>query len=264
MTLRFTILGCGSSGGIPRIGGDWGVCDPNNPKNNRQRCSLMVERIGPNGTTRVVIDTSPDFRAQMLQHDVKSLDAVWYTHDHADHTHGIDELRGFYLMQRKRVPVHADMRTLHVLKERFGYIFETQSGSDYPPVVDGHVLQHGVEVTAVGEGGAISATPFFLNHGNIDAFGFRIGNVVYSPDVNDIPVASLPFLDGLDIWIVDALRRTRHPSHFSLSETLDWIAKLKPVRSIITNMHNDLDYATLCEELKENIIPAFDGLNFAI
>ncbi|MFO1033654.1 MAG: MBL fold metallo-hydrolase [Hyphomicrobiales bacterium] len=260
MTIRATILGCGSSGGVPRIGGDWGVCDPANPKNRRRRCSIMLEQQGQGGTTRVVIDTSPDLRDQMLTAEVQAIDGVWFTHEHADHTHGIDELRAFFLRQRRRVPVWADQSTAGMLLSRFSYCFLQPQGSDYPQILDLHTITPGVAVETAGAGGVLKALPFVVRHGAINALGFRVGGMAYTPDLNGIADESLPLLSGLDIWIVDALKRTPHVSHFSLPETLDWIARLKPRRAIITNMHVDLDYAKLCEELPHNIRPAFDGM----
>jgi phosphoribosyl 1,2-cyclic phosphate phosphodiesterase len=260
MSLKLTILGCGSSAGVPRIGGDWGVCDPTNPKNRRQRCSVVLEKKSTAGTTTVLIDTSPDMRQQMLNAQVKALDGVWYTHEHADHTHGIDELRTFFLLQRKRIPIWADDQTAGMLKSRFTYCFESPIGSDYPPIAKHHVMEAGVTIETAGAGGVVSGLPFKVHHGNIDALGFRMDNIAYSPDVNAIPNETLPMLEGLDIWIVDALRRTPHPSHFSLSETLVWIERIKPKQAIITNLHIDLDYDTLCKELPSHIRPAFDGM----
>jgi phosphoribosyl 1,2-cyclic phosphate phosphodiesterase len=260
MSLKVTILGCGSSGGVPRIGGDWGTCDPANPKNRRRRCSIMLEQVTEGGTTRVVIDTSPDLREQMLSANVSALDGVWFTHEHADHTHGIDELRAFFLRQRRRVPVWADQATASMLLARFSYCFMQPQGSDYPQILDLHTITSGEPVETAGAGGRLMGLPFTVRHGNINALGFRIGNLAYTPDLNGIPRESLPYLEGLDIWVVDALKRTPHVSHFSLPETLEWIARIGPRQAIITNMHVDLDYAKLCEELPHNIRPAFDGM----
>ncbi len=262
MTVKFTILGCGSSGGVPRIGNDWGACDPTNPKNRRRRCSMMVEQPTAIGTTRVVIDTSPDLREQMLSNNVRHIDAVWYTHEHADHTHGIDELRVFYLLNRQRVPVYADPATAEVLMHKFAYCFVSPLGSEYPPIVEPRLITPGIAIETQGQGGTLSSLPFTVHHGNIDALGFRIGNVAYTPDLNDVPDASVKYLEGLDIWIIDALRYKPHPSHFSLAETLEWIARMKPKQAIITNMHIDLDYETLCKDLPPNVTPAYDGLTF--
>ncbi|CAN5158599.1 MBL fold metallo-hydrolase [soil metagenome] len=264
MTRTVTILGCGSSGGVPRVGNQWGQCDPAEPRNYRRRCSILVTQESGEGATRLLVDTSPDLRDQMLDAGIKRLDGVLYTHEHADHTHGIDELRGFYLLQRERVPVWADEQTGALLMSRFSYCFYTAPGSDYPPVLTLNRLvpQHAVSVA--GKGGAISAMPFLLHHGNINALGFRFGDVAYTPDLNGIPDESLAALSDLDLWIVDALRRTPHPSHFSLPETLVWIERLKPRRAVITNMHIDLDFETLKRELPANAEPAYDGMILTI
>lgn len=264
MSLRITILGSGSSGGVPRVGGDWGLCDPENPKNRRRRCSLLLEQAQGNGVTRVLIDTSPDLREQMLSADVRDIDGVWYTHEHADHTHGIDELRGFYLRTEKRVPVWADAPTAAMLMSRFSYCFVQPDGSDYPPILHHHLIEPGKRLATVGAGGALTTIPFQVNHGNVNALGFRIGAVAYTPDLNDVPVQSRKHLENLDLWIVDALKRTPHPSHFSLPETLAWIERMRPKRAILTNMHIDMDYAKLCEELPKNVEPAYDGMKFDI
>lgn len=264
MTTTLTILGCGSSSGVPRMGGDWGKCDPANPKNRRRRCSVFLERMSTEGRTGVLIDTSPDMREQVLAAGIKNLDAVLYTHEHADHTHGIDDLRGFYLINRHKVPVWADEVTGQMLMTRFSYCFYTSPGSDYPPILDLNRLTAGTPVTIGGAGGPVTALPIRLHHGNIDALGFRVGATAYTPDVNAIPDESVGALQGLDLWIIDALKRTPHPSHFSLPETLSWIERLKPERAIITNMHVDLDFDTLRAELPRNVEPAFDGMTFEI
>ncbi len=264
MSLRATILGCGSSGGVPRVGGDWGVCDPSNPKNRRRRCSVLLQQSEAGSQTNILIDTSPDMREQMLSADVKHIDGVWYTHEHADHTHGIDELRGYFLNQRKRIPVWADSATGSMLMTRFAYCVVQAPGSDYPPILDLNNIVLGRALQSGGAGGEITGMPFELKHGNIRALGFRVGGLAYTPDVSDIPDKSLDALTGLDTWIVDALRPKPHPSHFSLAETLSWIERLKPKRAILTNMHLDLDYATLKAELPAHVEPAFDGMTIDI
>lgn len=264
MSLTVTILGCGSSGGVPRVGGDWGVCDPANPKNRRRRCSVLLQKTIPAGTTTVLIDTSPDMREQMLSANVTHLDGAWFTHEHADHTHGIDELRGYFLRQRQKIPVWADRGTGEMLVSRFAYCFTTMPGSDYPPILEVRSIDAPQEITTTGAGGTISGTPFNVQHGHIQALGFRVGNMAYTPDVNGIPEAAIPHLQNLDVWIIDALRYTKHISHFSLPETLAWIERMKPKRAIITNMHVDLDFATLQRELPENIEPAFDGMTISL
>jgi phosphoribosyl 1,2-cyclic phosphate phosphodiesterase len=276
MPLKFTILGCGSSGGVPRPALGWGDCDPGNPKNRRRRTSLLVERRQESsqensqessnnaGVTRVLIDTSPDLREQLLDAEVDWLDGVLYTHDHADHTHGIDDLRALFIKHRRRVDVFLDERTSKVVRSRFGYCFQSPPGSEYPPIVAEHRLSAGTPVIVNGEGGAITARPFLQEHGDIPSLGFRFGNLAYSCDLSSIPPESLEVLTGLDVWIVDALRYRPHPSHFSLDDALGWIARLKPRRAILTNLHADLDYEVLRGKLPPHIEPAFDGMSFTI
>jgi phosphoribosyl 1,2-cyclic phosphate phosphodiesterase len=260
--IRFRILGCGSSGGVPRLtdqpGGDWGACDPTNPKNRRSRCSLLVQRQSNQGTTSVLIDTSPDMRQQLLDAGVGSLQAVLYTHAHADHVHGLDDLRMVVFNMRQRLQVWADADTSNALLDRFGYAFVQPKGSAYPPICELNLITQ--NVTIEGPGGPLTFTPFTVAHGNIDALGFRINDVAYLPDVSDIPKDVWPQLMGLDTWIVDTLRRDPHPTHSHLANTLDWIAHAAPKHAILTNMHNDLDYATLLKETPDHIIPAYDGL----
>ena len=256
--LIFTILGCGSSGGVPRLGGHWGDCDPDEPRNTRRRCSLLIRRRDGTGETAVLIDTSPDLRAQLLDEGVGRLDAVVYTHAHADHTHGLDDLRMIVFNMRQRLPVWADGPTQNDLLSRFGYAFAQPPGSAYPPILDLNAIEGDVVID--GPGGEIRLTPFEVEHGNIDALGFRIGDVAYLPDVSDIPEGVWPVLEGLDCWILDALRRTPHPSHAHLERSLGWIERAAPRRAILTNMHIDLDYATVAAETPGHITPAHDGL----
>lgn len=256
--LRLTVLGCGSSGGVPRLGGLWGACDPSNPKNTRRRCSVLVERIDGNAVTRVLIDSSPDLRAQLLDAGVGHLDGVVYTHAHADHVHGIDDLRMIVFNRRSRLPVWADAPTSAALTERFGYAFVQPDWSDYPPILDLHPIDGSFEVP--GAGGPIPFVPFRVVHGNIEALGFRIGRIAYLPDVSDMPDDTWPALEGLDCLILDALRYKPHPSHIHLEKSLEWIARTRPQRAVLTNMHIDLDYATVAAETPPHVEPAHDGL----
>jgi len=256
--LRATILGCGSSGGVPRLGGEWGACDPTNPRNRRRRCSLLVERIGEAGTTRVLIDTSPDMREQLLDAGVGHIDAVVYTHSHADHVHGIDDLRMIVFNTRKRLPVWADGPTQDALLSRFGYAFVQPAGSPYPPILDLNTIEG--TFTIDGPGGPITLRPFHVDHGSMDALGFRIGGLAYLPDAVRIPEDSWPTLEGLDVFIVDSLRYKPHPTHAHVAMALDWIARAAPKRAVLTNMHVDLDHATLESETPDHVTPAHDGM----
>jgi phosphoribosyl 1,2-cyclic phosphate phosphodiesterase len=257
-TLRFTILGCGSSGGVPRLGGDWGDCDPANPKNRRRRCSLLVERLSGDAITRVLIDTSPDMRDQLLDAGIGTLDGVVYTHSHADHVHGIDDLRQIVFNMRHRLPVWADAPTQNALISRFGYAFMQPEGSPYPPILDLRSIDGPFSVD--GPAGPITFTPFTVDHGSMEALGFRIADVAYLPDVVAIPESSWAHLEGLECWILDALRRKPHPTHAHLALSLDWIARAKSATAVLTNMHLDMDFATLSAELPPHIRPAHDGM----
>lgn len=256
--IRFTILGCGSSGGVPRIGGHWGACDPANPRNHRRRCSMLVERESEAGCTRVLIDTSPDMRAQLLDAGIGTLDAVVYTHSHADHVHGLDDLRQIVFNTGTRLPVWADGPTQEALYARFGYAFVQPDDSPYPAILDMKSIHGPFQIE--GAGGTLDFTPLPVNHGAIDALGFRMGDLAYVPDAVAIPQATWALLQGLDCWVVDALRRTPHPTHAHLQMTLEWIARAAPRRAVLTNMHIDLDHATLSAELPAYITPAHDGM----
>ncbi|MFL6818986.1 MAG: MBL fold metallo-hydrolase [Bradyrhizobium sp.] len=265
MSLVLTILGCGSSAGVPRPALGWGACDPTNAKNRRRRCSLLAERTTDIGTTRVLIDTSPDLRDQLIDADVDHLDAVFLTHEHADQTHGIDDLRSVVLHQRRRIPVYLNQSTSVDVVLRFSYCFASPPGSDYPPIVDRCDIEAGESRTIEGKGGAVMLSAFILRHGNIPALGYRIGeSAAYTPDVSDIPPESWPFLENLDLWIIDALRYAGHPSHFSVNDALSWIERFKPRQAVITNMHADLDYEVLRQSLPPNVVPAYDGMRLAV
>ena len=264
MSLKFTILGCGSSMGVPRAALGWGECDPNEPKNRRRRSALLVEQGTRGSVTRALVDCGPDLREQLIDAEVGWLDGVLITHEHADHTHGIDDLRPVFINKRRRIDVWLDEATSRALHARFGYCFMTPPGSNYPPILQEHRLTPGEPMTIQGQGGDIDVLPVLQAHGDIPSLGFRFGPVAYSTDLKSLPEASIAALQGLDIWIVDALRRSPHPSHFNLEETLTWIKRIKPKRAILTDMHTDMDYATLRRELPPNVEPAFDGMQFEV
>ena len=264
MMLKFTILGCGSSGGVPRAALGWGDCNPQNPKNRRRRTSLLVERRAASGITRVLVDTSPDLREQLLDAEVDWLDAVFYTHAHADHTHGIDDLRSLVIKHRRRVDVYLDEPTGRALHARFGYCFRSPPGSEYPPIVTEHRLAAGRPVTVEGEGGTVTALPLLQEHGSIASVGFRFGALAYSCDLSGLPAESIAALKGVDVWVVDALRYRPHPSHFSVDDALAWIGRIKPARAILTNLHSDLDYDELRARIPHHVEPAYDGLTIEL
>lgn len=262
-TLEVTILGCGSSGGVPRADGDWGVCDPADPRNARSRCSLLVRRKGATAEqeTTVLVDTSPDLRLQTARAGVKRLDAVLLTHDHADQIHGIDDVRAFFIRQRARIPCWSDNATQASLMRRFGYIFEPEGG--YPAICTDHRLPpHGQSWAVDGPSGAIPVVTFDQDHGGVRSVGYRFGGVAYSSDVVGLDEVAFAALEGLDVWIVDALRWREHPTHAHVDLALEWIERVKPRRAILTNMHIDLDFADLSAKLPAGVEPAVDGLRF--
>lgn len=262
-TLEVTILGCGSSGGVPRADGEWGACDPAEPKNLRSRCSLLVRRKGegPERETTLLVDTSPDLRLQTANAGVKRLDAVLLTHDHADQVHGLDDVRAFFLRQRARIPTHMDAATWRTMDRRFGYIFEGEGG--YPAICDYRPLPpHGTPWDVEGPSGPVPVVTFDQDHGGVRSVGYRFGGVAYSSDVVNLDDAAFEALADLDVWIVDALRYRPHPTHAHLERTLEWIARVKPRRAILTNLHIDLDYAKLSAELPGGVGAAWDGLRF--
>jgi len=260
--VQATILGCGSSAGVPRLGGpdgagDWGACDPGNPKNRRRRCSLLVRRAG----TAILVDTSPDMREQLLSAHVSHVDAVLMTHPHADQTNGIDDLRPLTFLMHKRVDMYADEAALAHLQQQFSYCFETPAGTGYPPIITGHVIPEPFSPFALnGAGGPIPVLAFWQQHGPIQSLGFRFGNLAYSSDVSGLDENAFSALEGVDTWIVDALRYTPHPTHANITTALSWIERVKPRRAILTNMHIDVDYAELAAQLPAGIEPAYDGM----
>lgn len=259
--LEVTILGCGSSGGVPRADGNWGVCDPANPLNRRTRCSMLARLKGddPANETTILVDTSPDLVRQTSGAGAKRLDAVLLTHDHADQTHGIDDIRAFALRQRARIPVFMDEATSATMLRRFGYIFRGETG--YPAIAEDIALPPlGDWFEISGPSGQIPILGFDQDHGVIRSVGFRLGRVAYSADVAHLPDESFELLRDLDVWIVDALRETPHPTHAHLERTLEWIERVQPRRAVLTNMHIDLDYEALRAKLPDGVEPAYDGM----
>lgn len=274
MKLRATILGCGSSGGVPRPGGPggeglWGNCDPAEPKNRRLRCSLLVQRAHPekgwdtDELTTLLVDTSPDLRQQLLSTRVTHIDAVLYTHDHADQTHGIDDLRSIAIGMRRQVPVYIDQDTGGELLTRFAYCFETPEGSYYPPILDRQEMPSvGTPFEVDGPSGPIPVRSFLQYHGQVNSLGFLFGEggIAYSSDVKDMPPESFETIAGCRAWILDTLQRKEHISHSHLAQSLDWLARIKPAQGVLTNLHIDLDYNDLLSECPDGIVPAHDGM----
>ena len=269
-TIALTILGCGSSGGVPRIGGpdgagDWGACDPANPKNRRRRCSVLVKRKARGHETAVLVDTAPDLREQMIDAHCARLDAVLLTHDHADQLHGLDDLRAVVLHMRRRLDVHADGVTLAGVRRRFGYVFEQPEGSDYPPILNAReIAEPFAPFDLHGPGGALPVLAFAQEHGRVRSLGFRFGPIAYSSDVNGLSDDAFAALDGVKVWIVDALRYAHHPTHANVATALAWIARVRPERAILTNLHLDLDFERLKGELPPGVEPAYDGLTVEV
>jgi phosphoribosyl 1,2-cyclic phosphate phosphodiesterase len=261
MSFSVTILGCGSSGGVPLLGLGWGQCNPKNPRNRRRRCSILVERTAEDGAaTRVLVDTSPDVREQLLDAGANWVDGLLFTHGHADHTHGIDDLRALFIANRRRIETYCDEATWRVLEQRFGYCFMTPPGSAYPPIANVHRIGPGNPVTVDGPGGPVTAVPLLQDHGEIASLGFRFGDMAYSSDLVDLPPESIEVLAGIELWIVDAQFDQPQPSHFHLDLTLEWIERIKPKRAILTNMNSDLDYEKLLARLPTNVEPGYDML----
>lgn len=270
--LRMIVLGSGSSGGVPRFGGpdgegDWGDCDPKEPKNRRTRCSVLVQRehsqygFAANKITSILVDTSPDMRAQLLAAKCSRLDAVLFTHDHADQSHGIDDLRVFALQMRRRIPVYIDEATAGEVTNRFRYCFEQAPGSYYPPILEKVDMPlNGAPFSIDGPSGPIPVTAFLQHHGGVDSLGFRFGDMAYSSDVVDFPEESFDILKGAKTWVVDALQYKPHKTHAHLDLALEWLKRINPERGILTNLHISMDYQTLRNILPAGIEPAYDGL----
>ena len=258
--IQIILLGTGSSGGVPRVGGDWGDCDPTEPRNRRRRCGALVQKTDDCGNlTNILIDTPPDLREQLLDTGITHLDAVVYTHDHADQSHGIDDVRALAIRQRRPIPVAFDAFTRESLTRRFGYCLEGAKG--YPAILSPQIeIRPQAPFTLSGPGGAVTLLPVRMEHGPIDCLGFRIGDLAYCNDVNGLPDETLAALRGLDVLVIDALRHAPHPTHAHLEQSLAWIAALKPRRAVLTNLHVDMDYQSLRRSLPEGVEPGYDGM----
>jgi phosphoribosyl 1,2-cyclic phosphate phosphodiesterase len=252
--MRVTVLGCGPSTGVPTIGGIWGRCDPRDPRNRRRRVSVLVETA----TATLLIDTSPDLREQLLDAGVSRIDAVLMTHTHADHLHGIDDLRSVNRLMGREIPVHASAVTMAEIRQRFGYVFtpaEPGGGKAfYKPILTPHIIDG--PFTAAG----VAFEPFVQDHGFSATLGFRCGRFAYSTDVVRLDETAFAALEGVEVWIVDCIRREPHPTHSHVAQTLDWIARVKPRRAIFTHMDQSLDYETLRRSLPAGVEPGHDGL----
>ena len=259
-TLRIVLLGTGCSTGVPRVDGYWGACDPENPRNRRRRCCAWVSAWHddtPDRKTSLIIDTSPDLHQQVISAAIPHVDAVLWTHDHADQTHGIDDLRAFIFHREAPIDGYMDEATRRTLISRFGYVFQGNLG--YPPVYKDHLIPpHGQKWLVGGEGGAVPISTFDQAHGPIRSVGYRIGDIAYSSDVSDIPEDSFSALEGLKLWVVDCLRYKPHPTHSHLEKTLSWIDRVRPERAILTNLHQDMDYEALKSQLPAHVEPAYD------
>jgi phosphoribosyl 1,2-cyclic phosphate phosphodiesterase len=254
------MLGCGGSQGVPTAAGEWGACDPANPLNRRLRVSVLIETADASGDTRrFVIDTSPDFREQMIRAGVDALDGVLFTHAHADHLHGIDDLRSFNRRQKRKIPIYAAPATMAEVRQRFGYVLAEPApgvASFYKPMLEPHEIA-GPFLAAEG----VEILPFEQDHGFTTTLGFRIGDFAYSTDFVRLDETALTVLQGVDTWIVDCVRiAPAHPTHCHLEQTLHWLDRVRPRRAILTHMDPSCDYAALKTLLPQNAEPGFDGL----
>lgn len=252
--MRVTILGSGSAAGCPSVSGGWGKCDPANPKNRRLRPSIFVEE----GPTSILVDTSPDLRMQMLNANIRHLDAVLYTHGHADHIHGIDDLREINRITRRPLPVYGPAETLETLETRFGYAFA--GIPEGKPIFRPWLVANDITPLRRFTVGGITIHPFAQDHGYSTTIGYSFGDVVYSTDLVELPEAAREVIRGAKLWIVGALSEEPYATHVHIGKALEWIAELKPHRAVITHMSNALDYETLLARLPVGVTPGFDGL----
>ncbi|MGQ0558903.1 MAG: MBL fold metallo-hydrolase [Sphingosinicella sp.] len=254
--MKLRLLGCGASFGVPRIGDDWGQCDPAEPRNRRRRVSVLVEHEG----YRILVDTSPDLREQLLAARVASIDAVIWTHDHADHCHGLDDLRAIRLITQAPVPAFAEAATLATLRGRFAYAFE--GGEGYPPILAGETLPQRLNL------GPFEIASVEQPHGPMTSTGlcFSIAgrSLAYSTDCHQLTESMIAAYRGVDLWVVGALRRQPHPTHAHLALVLEWVEAVRPRRTVLTHMDNSLDYATLRAELPAGVDPGHDGLEIEL
>jgi phosphoribosyl 1,2-cyclic phosphate phosphodiesterase len=267
--MRVTILGCGASGGVPRADGGWGACDPHNPRNRRMRCGVLIQawRNGASqaqDATTILIDTPPELRLQLLAVGPSHLDAVIFTHEHADQCHGLDDVRPFAQRQRRAIPTFMDARTAQILTDRFDYIFRGVLG--YPAIMalEAPLLAPLTPFEIDGPGGRVMLLPLLQDHGVMPSMGFRIGAFAYCNDVVRLPAETLAALHGLDVFVVDALRYEPHPTHANVAQALEWIGAVQPKRAVLTNLHIDLDYAALAASLPPHVMPAHDGLTIEL
>jgi phosphoribosyl 1,2-cyclic phosphate phosphodiesterase len=252
--MRVTLLGCGSSGGVPLVGCQCKICLSGNPRNNRTRVSALVVDKGLN----LLIDTSPDLRQQALRHDIRRIDAVLYTHEHADHTHGIDELRSFNYLAGGTIPVYGSSRTMDLIHHNFSYVFQPKPENIwFRPSLEAHVIGEPVDNFSIGE---VAITAFEQGHGKVKTTGYRFGNFAYSTDVDVLPESAFGALKGVEVWVVDCLRYTKSHSHSNLALTLEWITRVKPKLAILTHMAHEFDYDTLAAELPTGVVPGYDGM----
>ncbi len=250
-SVRLTFLGCGTSVGVPAIGCDCAVCSSENPRNKRLRASVHLEA----GGRSLLIDTSPDLRQQALRAAIPRIDAVLYTHAHADHCLGLDDLRIYNFRQKAAIPLYGSERTLGDLKKTFWYCFDEPQYPGGRPAIELHVI-----AADAFEVGGVQVTPVPLFQAKLPITAYRIGDFCYITDCSIVPDESWPLLTGLQLLVVNALRYDPHPTHFTVSQALDFIAKVAPARAILTHMNHELDYDTLCAELPEHVRPAFDGM----